>query len=59
MKEHLHYCPHCGSESAMLLDASKDSHHYFEDCEMCGNPMEVDLALVQGEVIQYEAVTVE
>ena len=43
----------------MLLDSSINSQRYIEDCEVCCNPIEVFSTFEDGELIAFEANSIE
>ncbi len=43
----------------MLLDVSVGSEKYIEDCEVCCNPIEVQLVFEAGELILFSAESIE
>ena len=53
MLEHFFTCPHCWEEVSMLLDSSI-SQMYIEDCEVCCNPIEVNVTFNNEELISFE-----
>jgi len=55
MLEHFFFCPHCFQEISMLIDQSISKQSYVEDCEVCCNPLQINLELEEGEVIYFEA----
>jgi hypothetical protein len=55
MIEHFFHCPHCFQEISMLVDASISKQAYVEDCEVCCNPLQINLELEEREVIYFEA----
>ncbi|WP_296619303.1 CPXCG motif-containing cysteine-rich protein [Marivirga sp.] len=55
MLEHFFHCPHCFQEISMLLDISVSKQSYVEDCEVCCNPLQINLEIEEGEVIYFEA----
>jgi transcription elongation factor Elf1 len=54
MEEYFFTCPHCWQEISMLLDPSV-SQTYIEDCEVCCNPIEVQVEVEQGEIVYFNA----
>ncbi len=54
MLEHYFMCPHCWEEVSMLLDPSV-SQTYIEDCEVCCNPIEVNVSFQDGELTSFDA----
>lgn len=58
MDEHFFQCPYCWEEISMLLDPST-SQTYVEDCEVCCNPIQVTTVFEAGELVQFEANSLE
>jgi len=50
MNEHFFQCPYCWEEISMLLDPSL-SQTYIEDCEVCCNPIEIDVVFENNELV--------
>lgn len=42
-------CPYCGEPIELLVDDSIDRQRYVEDCQVCCRPIEVTVALEDGE----------
>jgi len=58
MYEHFFQCPYCWEEVSMLLDPSV-STKYVEDCEVCCNPIEINVSFNNGDIVTFEAVNIE
>ncbi len=58
MIEHFFSCPHCWQEISMLLDPAY-SQTYVEDCEVCCNPIELEVGFEEGELIMFEVRSIE
>ncbi len=58
MVEHFFQCPYCWEEISMLLDPSI-SQTYIEDCEVCCNPIRIEVSFEQGELAGFSAITIE
>jgi len=43
MEEYFFQCPHCWENISMLVDISVPRQVYIEDCEVCCNPIELDI----------------
>lgn len=43
----------------MLIDPSVSSQSYIEDCEICCNPIKIDYASFNDEIIFFDATSVE
>ncbi|WP_083796125.1 CPXCG motif-containing cysteine-rich protein [Algoriphagus machipongonensis] len=59
MLEHFFQCPYCLAEISMLVDPSVSSQKYIEDCEVCCNPIEIQVSIDEGEIIIFEANSIE
>jgi len=43
MDEHFFQCQNCGENISMLFDYSIANQIYIEDCEICCNPIEIEV----------------
>ena len=59
MEEHFFQCPYCWEEISMLLDVSVRHQKYIEDCEVCCNPIEADVAFENGELTLFSAESID
>ncbi|WP_339876258.1 CPXCG motif-containing cysteine-rich protein [uncultured Algoriphagus sp.] len=59
MIEHFFQCPYCLAEISMLIDSSISSQKYIEDCEVCCNPIELKTEIEEGEIMVFEANSIE
>ena len=57
--EHFFQCPYCWEEISMLLDTSIQQQTYIEDCEVCCNPIEITPSFDNGELIGFDAQSIE
>jgi len=55
MNEHFFQCPYCWEEISMLLDTSVANQTYVEDCEVCCNPIELQVQFNNEELMHFEA----
>lgn len=55
MEEQYIQCPHCWEQISMLVDLSVDKQTYVEDCEICCNPLELEVIIEDNQVISIEA----
>jgi hypothetical protein len=55
MEEYFFQCPHCWEEISMLIDTSVDAQNYIEDCEVCCNPIQLNIQIEEGEIISFNA----
>ncbi|SNR35566.1 CPXCG motif-containing cysteine-rich protein [Lutibacter flavus] len=54
MEEYFFQCPHCWEEISMLFDTSVKSQTYIEDCEVCCNPIQIEIGFTNGELTILE-----
>ncbi len=43
-------CPYCGEPVDIIVDTSVDLQDYIEDCSVCCRPMELTVAVVDGDI---------
>jgi transcription elongation factor Elf1 len=55
MKEQFFQCPYCWEQISMLIDTSVQQQTYVEDCEVCCNPIELEIITQSAEVISITA----
>lgn len=55
MEEYFFQCPHCWEEISMLIDTSVVAQNYIEDCEVCCNPIQLNIQIEEGEIISFNA----
>jgi hypothetical protein len=53
--EHSFMCPYCGEEISMVLDTSVQRQTYVEDCEVCCNPIEINYAIEDDVLTEFNA----
>ena len=60
MKEHFFQCPYCWENISMLIDVSvKNQQNYIEDCEVCCNPIHLNVQIENDEIISFNASNIE
>lgn len=47
------------AEISMLLDPSVRRQQYIEDCEVCCNPIQIQLEMENGNLLYFEAISIE
>ena len=55
MEEHFFQCPYCWEQISILLDTSVLNQQLVEDCEVCCNPIEINVAFNDGDLTYFEA----
>jgi len=54
MIEHFFTCPHCWQQISMLIDNSISKQSFIEDCEVCCNPLELNVAFNDKELLSFD-----
>lgn len=56
MEETFFTCPHCWESVSILVDVSlSGAHRFVEDCEVCCNPIDFQLRVENGSVVEIQA----
>ena len=58
MEEHFFQCPYCWESISVLLDSSVAHQKYIEDCEICCNPMEIDVSFEDSQLVEFSAINI-
>ena len=53
MIEHFFDCPHCWQNQIKVIDPSVEEQTFIEDCEVCCNPLEFKLKLVNNFIESF------
>lgn len=59
MLEHFFQCPYCWETISMLLDTSISKTNYIEDCEICCQPIEINIEFTESELISFNAQNID
>ncbi|MCD2260217.1 CPXCG motif-containing cysteine-rich protein [Psychroserpens luteolus] len=59
MQEHFFQCPYCWETISMLIDISQSRQKYIEDCEVCCNPIQLQITTENQEITSFEAQNIE
>lgn len=59
MQEYFFQCPYCWEEISVLLDPSVPKQSYVEDCEICCNPIQVNVEFRDYEVSLFSVNNIE
>jgi hypothetical protein len=59
MFEHFFQCPYCWETISMLLDSSINNQTYIEDCEVCCNPISIEVTINDEELTSFNAINIE
>jgi transcription elongation factor Elf1 len=52
-------CPSFGEEISMVLDLTVSRHTYIEDCEVCGDTIEISYTVQDDALARFAAKTLE
>ena len=58
MIEHYFYCPHCWEKQLKVIDPSIEKQNFIEDCEVCCNPIEFDLSVINNDIESFSVVPI-
>ena len=53
MIEHYFDCPHCWKTQLKMIDPSVDEQNFIEDCEVCCNPLEFNLSVMNNNLESF------
>ncbi|WP_298510640.1 CPXCG motif-containing cysteine-rich protein [uncultured Kordia sp.] len=59
MNEYFFQCPYCWEAISMLIDTSVRTQKYIEDCEVCCNPIELEVLSEDGLIVEFQARNIE
>ncbi|GAA4279680.1 CPXCG motif-containing cysteine-rich protein [Gaetbulibacter aestuarii] len=59
MYEHFFTCPYCWEQISMLIDTSVRRQSYIEDCEVCCNPIQISAEFESGNLMEFDADSIE
>jgi len=59
MEEQFFQCPYCWENISMLIDISQIKQSYIEDCEVCCNPILLNISTENSEISSFEAQNIE
>ena len=59
MIEYYFDCPHCWENQLKLIDPSVETQSFIEDCEVCCNPLEFDLVVLENCVESFSVIQID
>ncbi|MBO6879065.1 MULTISPECIES: CPXCG motif-containing cysteine-rich protein [Winogradskyella] len=59
MEEQFFQCPYCWEQISMLIDTSQHHQIYIEDCEICCNPIQLSITVLDQEITSFQAENIE
>ena len=59
MIEYYFDCPHCWQNQLKMIDPSVENQNFIEDCEVCCNPLEFILTVINNRIESFVVVTLE
>ena len=57
MIEYYFDCPHCWQNQLKMIDPSLEKQNFIEDCEVCCNPLEFILTVINNRIESFTVVT--
>ena len=57
MIEYYFDCPHCWQNQLKMIDPSVENQNFIEDCEVCCNPLEFILTVINNRIESFTVVT--
>lgn len=49
-------CPYCGEYNMVMVDTTAGSAEYTEDCQVCCNPILINVSIADDESVTLQAV---
>ena len=59
MIEYYFDCPHCWENQLTMIDPSVDKQSFIEDCEVCCNPLEFDISVVENCIESFSVIPID
>ena len=59
MIEYYFDCPHCWQNQLKMIDPSVEKQNFIEDCEVCCNPLEFILTVINNRIESFVVVTLD
>ena len=58
MIEYYFDCPHCWENQLKLIDSSIEEQVFIEDCEVCCNPIEFEITIINNNILSFSATNI-
>ena len=55
LQEHPISCPYCGETITLLIDCSESAQNYVEDCQVCCQPIVLDVQVEDEDSVVISA----
>ena len=52
-------CPHCWENQLKMVDPSIEIQNFIEDCEVCCNPLDFELRVVNNNVESFAVIPID
>ena len=59
MLEHNFDYPHCWENQIKMIDPSVEIQNFIEDCEVCCNPLEFDLSIINNNIDSFSVIPLD
>jgi len=58
MIEYYFDCPHCWENQLKMIDPSVYNQSFIEDCQICCNPLEFDLIILDNTLQSFSVIPI-
>jgi len=58
MIEYYFDCPHCWENQLKMIDSTIEKQLFIEDCEVCCNPIEFNLSIINNHIVSFSAIPI-
>ena len=58
MIEYYFDCPHCWENQLKMIDSTLEKQIFIEDCEVCCNPIEFNLSIINNHIVSFYALPI-
>jgi len=59
MIEYYFDCPHCWENQLKMIDSTIEKQLFIEDCEVCCNPIEFNLSIINNHIVSFSAIPID
>ena len=59
MIEYYFVCPHCWENQLKMIDPSIEIQNFIEDCEVCCNPLEFNLSIINNFIESFSVMSID
>ncbi|WP_082331976.1 CPXCG motif-containing cysteine-rich protein [Mangrovimonas xylaniphaga] len=55
METYFFQCPYCWQQISVVVDKSIPNQAYIEDCEVCCNPISLEISIKNNDIFYFQA----